>query len=175
MSREAFCQLTAGDINVLMSLLEHEAEHHPAPFVILLREKLNHSSVFFREDIPETIVTIDTQLVYTINGARTGPHVLVRNPADDLPSFAISVRTLRGLALLGLAVGEKTEIRGDDGRSEVLMVERIIFQPETDARSKQAAIVATELRDQAPQVLNFRPRPRKTIITLDDDPGPSAA
>lgn len=174
MSRETFCQLTAGDVNVLMSMLEHET-NHSGPFMILLREKLNHSSVFFREDIPANVVTLDTQFVYTVNGARTGPHVLVRSAADKLPRFAISVRTMRGLALLGLAVGEKTEILGEEGWPETLSVERIVFQPEADALLNGTSSKPIEPVDLAPQVINFQPRPRKTIVVNDDDPGPSAA
>lgn len=48
MSREAFCQLTAGDLNILMSMLDETG--HTESFTILLREKLNYASVFFRED-----------------------------------------------------------------------------------------------------------------------------
>lgn len=51
MSREAFCQLTAGDLNILMSMLDETG--HTESFTILLREKLNYASVFFREDIPD--------------------------------------------------------------------------------------------------------------------------
>ncbi|MCD2182658.1 transcription elongation factor GreAB [Rhizobium sp. GN54] len=174
MSREAFCQLTAGDANVLMSLLE-SANARPSAFSTLLREKLNHSNVFFREDIPGDVVTLDTQVLYTINGAVAGPHVLLRDPADGLPDAAISVRTMRGLALLGLGVGESIEILGEGAEPEALTVQSIIFQPEADARSKQRQGDQVELVDHAPQVINFRPRPRQIGTPYDDDPGPSAA
>jgi regulator of nucleoside diphosphate kinase len=59
MSREAFCQLTAGDANVLMSMLEEA--NGPGAFETLLRETLNHANVFFREDVPSDVVTIDTR------------------------------------------------------------------------------------------------------------------
>ncbi|WP_105383510.1 transcription elongation factor GreAB [Neorhizobium alkalisoli] len=173
MSREVFCQLTAGDANVLMSMLEQADQ--PAPFSVLLREKLSHSNVYFREDIPANVVTIDTQVVYTVNGSSVGPHVLVRNADGGLPSFALSVHSMRGLALLGLAVGEKVEISARDGRSEMLSVERVLFQPEAEARLKQTRQRTAEPVDQAPQVVSFRPRPRKAVVSCDDDPGPSAA
>ncbi|CUX67420.1 conserved hypothetical protein [Agrobacterium tumefaciens str. Kerr 14] len=136
MSREAFCQLTAGDANVLMSMLE-EADR-PGPFETLLREKLNHANVFFREDVPSNVVTIDTRFSYTINGVGFGPSVLVRNLPGDLPGFALSLWTLRGLALLGLAVGEQIEIRGMGGEADVLSVKRVFFQPEAEARLKHS-------------------------------------
>lgn len=173
MSRETFCQLTAGDINVLMSMLEHET-NPSGPFISLLREKLNHASVFFRKEIPANVVTLDTLVVYTVNGVRNGPHVLLQSAADNLPPFAISARTMRGLGLLGLAVGEKTEILGEDGWPETLSIESILFQPEADALLN-ANTKSLEPVDPAPHVINFRPRPQKTVVVDDDDPGPSAA
>ncbi|WP_379937629.1 transcription elongation factor GreAB [Sinorhizobium sp. P24N7] len=173
MSREAFCQLTAGDLNILMSMLDETG--HTEAFTILLREKLNYASVFFREDIPENIVTLDTQVAYTVNGVCCGPHVVVRSTASRPADSAISVRTMRGLALLGLAVGERTEILGEDGWPEILAVERIVLQPESEARLKHTGNESVQLIDHAPQVVNFRPRPRKAAIPHDDDPGPTAA
>ncbi|AXV18068.1 transcription elongation factor GreAB (plasmid) [Neorhizobium sp. SOG26] len=174
MSREAFCQLTAGDLNVLMSMLDQENDFSER-FLVLLREKLNHSSIFFREDIPANVVTIDSQVFYQVNGVQAGPHVLVRNPGDDLPNFAISVQSLRGLALLGLAVGESTEICTDDGYCETITVEKVVFQPEAEARRRSARVEPRELLDHAPQILSFRPKPRRVFTGYDDDPGPSAA
>ena len=173
MSREAFCQLTAGDLNILMSMLDETG--HTESFTILLREKLNYASVFFREDIPENIVTLDTQVAYTVNGVCCGPHVVVRSTASRPADSAISVRTMRGLALLGLAVGERTEILGEDGWPEILAVERIVLKPESEARLQQTSNEPVQLIDHAPQVVNFRPRPRKAAIPHDDDPGPTAA
>lgn len=174
MSREAFCQLTAGDLNVLMSMLDEENEYSDF-FLVLLREKLNHSSIFFREDIPSNVVTIDSQVLYQVNGVQTGPHVLVRNSGEDLPNFAVSVQSLRGLALLGLAVGESTEICTDDAYCETITVEKMVFQPEAEARIRPARVEPIELLDQAPQIVNFRPKPRRVFTGYDDDPGPSAA
>ncbi|TAU35253.1 transcription elongation factor GreAB [Rhizobium leguminosarum] len=174
MSREAFYQLTAEDANVLMSMLERHGDR-PGPFAAVLREKFNRSRVLSHEDIPANVVTIDTELVYTINGVRAGPHVLVHKPAGGLPRLALSVCSMRGLALLGLAVGAKTEIPGNDGEFEVLTVESVVFQPEAETRLKEDGRQAAELVDEAPQVVDFRPRPMKIVISDDDDPGPSAA
>lgn len=175
MSREAFCQLTAGDANVLMSMLEEEA-NPSAAFETLLREKLNHSNVFFREDVPSNVVTIDTRFSYTANGVGSGPVVLVRELADDRPSFALSLWTMRGLALLGLAVGEQIAIPGVDGEAEVLSVQRVLFQPEAEPGLKPPSQRPPELIDKAPQVISFPSRPRFRLVSSgDDDPGPTAA
>ncbi|WP_437408513.1 hypothetical protein [Sinorhizobium meliloti] len=67
-------------------------------------------------------------------------------------------------ALLGLAVGERTEILGEDGWPETLALERIVFHPESGARLKQTNTERVQLIDYAPQVVDFRPRPRKAAI-----------
>ncbi|WP_434713582.1 transcription elongation factor GreAB (plasmid) [Rhizobium sp. YTUHZ045] len=174
MSREAFYQLTAEDANVLMCMLErHRARR--GPFAAVLREKFNRSRVFSREDIPANVVTIDTEFIYTVNGVRAGPHVLVHKPTGELPRLALSVCSMRGLALLGLAIGEKTEIPRNNSEFEVLTVESVLFQPEAETRLGEKGRGAAELSDESPQVVDFRPRPRKVVISDDDDPGPSAA
>lgn len=59
MSRESFCQLTAGDVNVLMSMLEAYREK-PDLFTAFLRDKINHAEIYFKDDIPSDVVTLDS-------------------------------------------------------------------------------------------------------------------
>ncbi len=175
MSRECFSQLTAADVNVLMSLLEHYSDT-PTAYTVLLRDKLNHASIFFGEDVPADVVTIDSRLEFSVDGVPMGPHVLVKSSPEDLPNFALSIHSMRGLALLGLAVGESVEIITDEGGRQTLRIDRILFQPEEQRRSEHVtANERHETIDRAPQVISFRPRQRSTGYRLDDDPGPSAA
>jgi hypothetical protein len=51
MSREFFSQLTTKDASVLMTILERY-DNQAGAFATLLREKLNHATVYFRDDIP---------------------------------------------------------------------------------------------------------------------------
>lgn len=175
MSRESFCQLTAGDVNVLMSMLDVYCEA-PSAFVVFLREKLNHAEIYFKDDIPPDVVTLDSHVLYTINGQDTWLRVLVRSSPEGLPDFALSVHTMRGLALLGLAEGEKVDCYLEDGSLEVLQVVTVVYQPEARERKSEGSSVApSEAIDSAPQLLTFKPRLRSLVCEPDNDPGPSAA
>lgn len=175
MSRESFCQLTAGDVNVLMSMLDYYSEM-PNAFTVLLREKLSHAEIFFKDDISPGIVTLDSRLLYSVNGRTIGPQVLVRSSPELLPDYALSVHTMRGLALLGIAQGETVDCRLEGGSFEVLRVENVPYQPEADEKARGRATHApTTIVDTAPQVVQFRPRKKMQAWTYDDDPGPSAA
>ncbi|KQZ46626.1 hypothetical protein ASD54_21650 [Rhizobium sp. Root149] len=175
MSRESFCQLTAGDVNVLMSMLHAYCET-PGLFRAFLREKLNHAEIYFKDDIPSDVVTLDSHVLYTVNGQDTWLHVLVRSSPEGLPDFALSVHTMRGLALLGLAEGEKVECYLEDGGLEVLQVVTVTYQPEArESKTERSHAAPSEAIDNAPQVLTFKPRLRSLVREPDDDPGPSAA
>lgn len=175
MSRESFCQLTAGDVNVLMSMLEAYRET-PDLFTAFLRDKINHAEIYFKDDIPSDVVTLDSHVMYTINGRDTLLHVLVRSGLERLPDFALSVHTMRGLALLGLAEGEKVEYFLEDGRREILQVVTVTYQPEArESKFKGSSQAPFQSVDNAPQVLSFKPRLRSIVYEPDDDPGPSAA
>jgi regulator of nucleoside diphosphate kinase len=174
MSRESFCQLTAGDVNVLMSMLDYYSEM-PNAFTVLLREKLSHAEIFFKDDISPGIVTLDSRILYSVNGRTMGPQVLVRSSPELLPDYALSVHTMRGLALLGIARGETVDCRLEDGTLEVLRVESVFYQPEADEKAQGRITLPTAIVDPAPQVVQFRSRKKMQAWTYDDDPGPSAA
>lgn len=174
MSRESFCQLTVGDASVLMSMLDYYCDK-PNAFTVLLREKLSHAEIFFKDDIPPDVVTLDSRILYKTNQRPTGPHVLVRSSPEKLPEFALSVHTMRGLALLGLAQGETVDCRLEDGSLEVLQVDRLLYQPEANERMSSTPGSTGAIVDDAPQVVTFRPRTKPLAISYDDDPGPSAA
>lgn len=133
MDREAFSQLTTKDSDILATMLDRASGDHA--FVRLLREKLSFATIYFRDDIPENVVTLNSRVLYSINGRQAGPHVIVQSEGQDLPDFALSIHTMRGLGLLGLAAGETTTINYAYGRSETIKVDALIFQPEVDLRS----------------------------------------
>src|SRR5690606_34609989 len=102
MVTEPHCQLTTRDHAILQSMLERYRGPR-GPYLQLLERKVRDSSICFRADVPPDVVTIDTRLVYLVDGIRKGPHQLVHGDgAESLPPFALSIRTVRGLALLGL-------------------------------------------------------------------------
>jgi regulator of nucleoside diphosphate kinase len=125
MSRVSFSQLTAGDVKVLMSCLITMARETSSAFTVLLREKINHAEIFFKDDILPGIVTLDSRILYSVNGRIAGPQVLVRRSPESLPDYALSVHTLRKLALLGIAQGDTVDFLLEEGRLEVLQVEHV--------------------------------------------------
>lgn len=179
MSREFFSQLTTKDVSILTTILERYEDLADA-FATLLREKLSHATIYFRDDIPGDAVTLNSRVTYRINGRIEGPHLVVQCQGEDLPDYAVSIHTLRGLSLLGLAEGEKTTIE-EGGKRHTLFIEAVEFQPEANARLlQQATISSRALRpavDPSPQILTFKPKQKAARIhgSDDDDPGPFAA
>jgi regulator of nucleoside diphosphate kinase len=180
MSREFFSQLTTKDVFVLTTILERYDDQADA-FATLLREKLNYATVYFRDDIPGDVVTLNSRVTYRLNGQIEGPHLVVQCQGEDLPDYTVSIHTIRGLSLLGLAEGEKTAVE-DDGKRQTIFIEAVEFQPEANLRLREQSTVSSRaLRpvvDPSPQILKFKSKQEAAVIHCpddDDDPGPFAA
>lgn len=179
MATEPNFQLTTKDHAILQAMLErHDSTR--GPFARLLERKLRSSAICFRDDIPADVVTLNTRFSYRVDGQPTGPHLLVQGEVDDLPDYAVSIHTIRGLALLGLA--ERASITVELGRdiAEELCVEHVLSQPEAEARPRATAhrLARGNGAGQAPNVVSFpmKPAPAAAFpLTDDDDPGPQAA
>ncbi|MFB9949262.1 transcription elongation factor GreAB [Rhizobium puerariae] len=180
MAMEPHFHLTAKDHSLLQTILErHQGTY--GPYLKLLERKVRDSAIYLRDDIPPNVVTVNTRFVYVADGVRTGSHLIVEGEAADLPSFALSVHTLEGLALLGLAEKSSIDIEIGPGVHQTLQIEYIVSQPEAQARTY--APLNGPIRRNAPDVsgnvISFRPRPVRATpgsrLDPDDDPGPSAA
>lgn len=172
MVTEPHFQLTTRDHAILQAMLERHGGPHDA-FVSLLERKVRESTLYFRDDIPPNVVTLTTRLVYLLDRTQCGPQTIVQEAAAEKPGM-LSLRTVRGLALLGLAEGAVFRVETGEGSAELLQVHEILSQPEAQAR-------AAARREH--NVVSFRPR-RATPVAgpgpgvdfdPDDDPGPSAA
>lgn len=173
MVTEPHCQLTTSDHTTLQSMLERYRGPR-GPYLQLLEQKVRDSSICFRADVPPDVVTIDTRLAYLVDGVRKGPHQLVHgDDAESLPPFALSIRTVRGLALLGLAEGDSIVVELGADIRETLTVEEILSRPQAGTEMHDAS------KADPPNVVSFRPRHRAGFNTGtnpdDDDPGPRAA
>lgn len=181
MQREAICQLTTKDMDILMTMLDRTSGS--SAFVRLLRNKLNFATIYFRDDIPDDVVTLNSRVLYSVDSRRAGPHIVVQSPPDDLPDFALSIHTMRGLGLLGLSVGDIARIDYGDDRRETLAVEALVYQPEADLRDRDYRPPAPTRRDphdpasRLSGVVPFRQRSRYRADNDPDgdDPGPQAA
>ena len=162
MATEPLFQLTTRDHAILEAMLERHRGPH-GPFARLLERKLRASAIAFREDIPPGVVTLGSRVGYRVDGRPAGPHLLVEDEADA--GDALSIRTIRGLALLGLS--ERAEIVVDlgEGVSETLRVEAVAQPPAPENTPEDTTVVRFRPRAAMPR----HPGPE------DDDPGPRAA
>ena len=173
-------QLTTKDHAILQTLLERYRGPR-GPYLLLLERKVRDSAITFRDDIAPDVVTLNTRLTYLVDGARAGPHLLVQSQGQDLPPFALSIHTLRGLALLGMAQGGSIDVEPGPDIRETLVVESIVSQPEADARTSAAPAGSVRaFGGGSDTVVAFRRRPSSAAARADfhpddDDPGPRAA
>lgn len=177
MATEPRFHLTTRDHAILQALFDaHRGPH--GPYLLLLEQKLRGSALAFSDDIPADVVTLGSSIAYTVDGVLAGPHALVEG---DAPGDAVSVRTLRGLALLGLSEGGAVTVELGNGVSEALRVVKVLSQPEAAARSRADADAADKNAADAGggAVIRFRPRAARPAFPdpgpEDDDPGPRAA
>jgi len=181
MATEPCCQLTTRDHAILQAMLERHRGSY-GPFVQLLERKLRTSAIHFSDDIPPGVVTLDSRLTYRVNGRLVGPHLIVRSQGADLPDYALSVHTPRGLALLGLAERDSITVQVGPGTHEELRVEDVVSQPEAEARIRATArgLAQGDSGGRTANVVSFHRRPAGAAFAHpspedDDDPGPRAA
>lgn len=178
MVTEPHFQLTTKDHAVLQEILERYRKPH-GPYLALLERKVRDSVIYFGDDIPPGVITLDSQATYFVNGVRNGPHLIFRGDEGDERPAGVSILTLRGLALLGLAEGGSIVIDHDAATSETLVVEDVISQPEAEARMNETAkgLIQGDSAGRTGNIVSFR-RPVQPAFTTnsdDDDPGPHAA
>lgn len=163
--------LTTKDFTILEVMLERGAVADPAA-QRLLRDKILNATVVFADDIPPTVATLNSRVVYRIDGGPAETRTLVQS-ARHGPVDTLSIATLRGLALIGMKAGDTTALDAPGGLEE-LRLDAVEHQPEA-ARGRHKA------RPPAPQarVLDlgaFRAaRATRAPDWNDDDPGPLAS
>lgn len=179
MSKTPRCCLTTKDFSILEVLLERRINKDEA-FLRLLRQKLSTATVVFWDDLDRQVATINSRIDFTIDGQHADDRLLVHGGEQAYPRLALPITTLRGLALLGLTIGETIVAERSDGGTETLRLDRISHQPEADRKDR--------LRRQTTS--DARPEQRSSVVALvrrkplpatpsagpdDDDPGPRAA
>lgn len=133
MPTDLSCRITTKDLAILETMLDRY--RGPCAFyAAMLRHKVRASEIFLRDDIPPEVVTLNSRVAYSVDGARFGPRLIVQSPAPDLPGFALSIHSLRGLALLGMSEGQEVPIVSQLG-TQRLVVDELCAQPEAQSRS----------------------------------------
>jgi regulator of nucleoside diphosphate kinase len=172
-----WCCLTERDVR----LLEQAAAIHGGADSAIGRAvtaKIGGSGVELRDDVPQGYVTLNSRVVFRVNGGDPISRVLVHWDMFFVPGLDLSLATPWGITLLGLKVGHEAAAYWRDGTAERIVVEAIPFRPLTASRR---AIPVRESRDAEARIVRLRERRASRSAAAwapgsdFDDPGPSAA
>lgn len=175
------CRLTSKDFSILEVMLERRIASGDA-IVPLLRDKIANANVTLVDSIDMNVATLNSRVMFRINGGPAETRTLVQNEVRDMVGVALPITTLRGLAMLGLSEGQSALIMRSTYENELILLEKVLYQPEA-ARRQQASISASSRRpalrlvhSASPDVTPLGERPKiRHREPYDDDPGPSAA
>jgi regulator of nucleoside diphosphate kinase len=169
------CLLTTKDFTILEVMLDRGQD---AALTQLIRRKLDHATVIFREDVPAGIVTLNSRVSYRVGNAAPETRIVSQSRLNGLVGFVLPLTTLRGVALLGLAEGQSITVTTADGETELLSVEQVLFQPEAASRT----LAHERSRGRRPRLVYDADALPSAIVADDpfeepfpEDPGPSAA
>ncbi len=175
-----WCCLTEHDVR----LLEQAAAINggaDSPIGRAVAEKIRGSVVELRNEVPPDYVTLNSRVVFRVNGGDPLSRVLVHWDMFFVPGLDLSLATPWGITLLGLKVGHEAAAYWRDGTAERIVVESIPYRPATARRIGKApsrqALASAEARVARPQ----RPRPYGVAAAsgprfgVDAGPGPTAA
>ncbi|MBP8286527.1 MAG: nucleoside diphosphate kinase regulator [Rhodoferax sp.] len=105
-----------------------------------LAEELDRAIVAPSDRIPESVVTMNTRLIYSdeSTGATREIELVYPNEADSVAG-RVSVLAPVGCALLGLSTGQSIDWNLPNGQVHRLRVERVLFQPQSSGTSPAVA------------------------------------
>ena len=93
MQRDSACHLTTKDVTILEGLLvtlESRAQGS-TPIAYLLRRKLAHAQISFREDIAPCIATINSRVEFSVDSGPVQASMLTLGGERALPGATLSV------------------------------------------------------------------------------------
>jgi len=132
--------LTERDHAILFGLAR-QGGLHTARYSEHLRDKLQSAVIIPLDAVEPDLATLGSLVRYRADGGRALEHKLMLQARPGQEHETLSVKTLRGLALLGMREGQIAAVRQSGDGQEVLELEMILFQPEADgelARSGSA-------------------------------------
>lgn len=109
---------------------------HDTPAAEQLESELQRATVVDSHEVPPTVVTMDSEVVYEdlATGERRAVRIVFPNEADASRG-KVSVMAPIGSALIGLSIGQEIEWRVPGGRKRIRVVE-IRYQPEASASDR---------------------------------------
>lgn len=174
------CMLTTKDFTIL-EVMRERCMGRDDPLVPLLDRKLECARVVFSDDIPENVATLNSRVTFHAGGNGPDTRILSHDQMQHAPvGMYLPIKSLRGLALLGLSEGQEIALPGSRGAQERIALQKVRYQPESARRARETEKLALSAS-------------RKPILTLihdagrkldsssgiepggSDDPGPTAA
>lgn len=175
------CRLTSKDFSVLEVMLERRIASGDA-ILPLLRCKVANADVVLVDSIEANVATLNSRVVFRVNGGPAETRTLVQNEVRGMVGAGLPITTMRGLVMLGLSEGQSALVERSTGETELILLEKVLYQPEAARRQfapKQAAPRRPALRLVHSAPANVTPLGERPEIRqrgpYDDDPGPSAA
>lgn len=124
-------QFTERDHAILFGLAR-QGGLHTAAYYELLHDKLRRAVIIPLEQVEPDLATFGSFVRYRVDGGRPLEHKLLLGPRHGQEQHSLSVKSLRGLALLGMREGHIFTSRSSGDQQEVIEIEMILFQPEAD-------------------------------------------
>lgn len=187
MSMSETFQLTTKDHMILEVMRERNLARDPVISEIL-RRKLSHAIILFREDIPPDVVTLSSRVSYRVEDAPAETRIIAPDDMRGLVGLLLPITHPRALALIGLAEGQSMTIPTADGGTETVTAIQVAYQPEAARRERLGLSPPTDTRPprHGPGFLRLvhdadartdAPRDHRRAQASGgfDDPGPSAA
>lgn len=131
------CMLTTKDFTILEVMLDR-CLGRDDPMAPLLRRKIESAMVVFRDDVPGHVATMSSRVVFSVDGRDSDTRVISHDRMTSPIGLFLPVTTFRGLALIGLSEGQEFRLPGQDGVEEIVRLEKVLYQPETARREKEA-------------------------------------
>ena len=124
-------QFTERDHAILFGLAR-QAGLHTAAYYELLHDKLRRAVIVPLEQVEPDLATFGSFVRYRVDGRRPLEHKLILGARQGQEQHSLSVKSLRGLALLGMREGHIFTSKSTGDEQEVIEIEMILFQPEAD-------------------------------------------
>ena len=132
MSEQSKFLMTDRDYAILRGISLHRPTGQRG-YYALLRHKLAAADIVRADELDPDVVTMNSMVRYRLNDGRPLEHRLVIGPAREVIGQTVSLRSIHGLALLGMRDDQAFEFVLDDMPLAHVRVEAVMFQPEADA------------------------------------------
>lgn len=136
MWKQQKCILTSKDIAILQTMYDRRRSLADSVRV-LLEHKLDNAVVVLSDDIDARTVTLNTRVRYRIGEGQPQTAIITQDEMDGMVGQCLSLGTVRGLAMLGLAeTAELSLPRLGNTVPDRLVIEAVLFQPESARRER---------------------------------------